>query len=121
MPQKAENKTVYSLLEVSLSIQKTLSSRYTRSFWVKAEMNKLNLYPQSGHCYPELVEKRDGTLIAQMRAILWRDDYMTINSNFLQVLKEPLKNGITILFSAKIIMLSGHTSSLLTSRLFSTG
>ena len=89
MPEKVNNKTIYSLLEVTLSIQKVLATRYTRSFWVKAEMNKLNFYPQSGHCYPELIEKKNGSLIAQMKAILWRDDYLVINENFLRVLKEP--------------------------------
>ncbi|MDO9028037.1 MAG: exodeoxyribonuclease VII large subunit, partial [Candidatus Roizmanbacteria bacterium] len=102
MPEKVNDKTVLSLLEVTQSIQKTLSERYKSSFWVKAEMNKLNLYPQSGHCYPDLVEKKDGKVIAQMRATLWKDDYIRINNSFQRILKEPLKNGVQILFSAKI-------------------
>jgi exodeoxyribonuclease VII large subunit len=112
MPENVNNKTVFSLFEVTLSIQKTLSARYARSFWVKAEMNKLNLYPQSGHCYPELIEKKDGALIAQLKAILWKDDYITINNNFLRILKEPLKNGINILMHAKIIFDPVHGLSL---------
>ena len=66
-------------------------------------MNRLNHHPPSGHCYPELVEKKDGRIIAEIGSNLWKDDYRRINDNFLQVLKEPLKNGITILFQAKII------------------
>jgi len=69
---------------------------------VKAEMNKLNLYPSSGHCYPDLVEKKEGKVIAEIKANIWRDDYQRINNNFLNVLKEPLKSGINILFCAKI-------------------
>src|SRR5579859_2699175 len=65
-------------------------------------MNRLNLHPPSGHCYPEMVEKKDGRIIAEIKANLWRDDYQRINRLFLQVLKEPLKNGINILFSAKV-------------------
>lgn len=67
-----------------------------------AEMNRLNLYPQSGHCYPDLVEKKDGKLIAQVRANLWRDDFLRINAAFKSIVKEPLKDGIKILFSAAI-------------------
>ncbi len=37
-----------------------------------------------------------------MRSILWRDDYNEVNSKFLKVLKEPLKDGIKILFLCKI-------------------
>lgn len=102
MPEKLSDRTIFSLLEVTKSIQRTLSDRYKSTFWVKAEMNKLNLYPQSGHCYPELVEKRDGRVIAQIRASLWRDDYARANERFLSTLKEPLRDGITILFSAAI-------------------
>ena len=102
MAEKQNNKTIFSLLEVTRSIQKTLNDRYTTSFWVKAEMNRLNFYRQSGHCYPELVEKKDGKIVAQIKANLWKDDFYRINANFQNVLKEPLKDGIKILFLARI-------------------
>lgn len=102
MPEKVNDRTIFTLLEVTKSIQKTLAERYKSPFWVKAEMNKLNFYPQSGHCYPDLVEKKEGKVIAEIRANIWKEDYQYINNNFLKVLKEPLKNGINILFSAKI-------------------
>ncbi|SEF82423.1 exodeoxyribonuclease VII large subunit [Flavobacterium urumqiense] len=102
MPEKINDKTIFSLLEVTNSIKKTLEKRYKSAFWIKAEMNKLNHYTQSGHCFPELVEKRDGKIIAQIKSTIWRDDYQNINRNFLRILKEPLKDGIKILFLAKI-------------------
>ena len=74
--EDSNEKKILTLLQVMQSIQKTLSERYKSSFWVKAEMNKLNYYPQSGHCFPELVEKKDGKVIAQSRSTLWRDDFL---------------------------------------------
>ena len=74
MPETINDRKVFSLLEVLKSIQKTLSDRYTSSFWIKGEVNKLNLYAQSGHCFPELVEKKDGRVIAELKSVLWRDD-----------------------------------------------
>jgi exodeoxyribonuclease VII large subunit len=65
-------------------------------------MNKLNHYPQSGHCYPDLVEKTDGKVVAEIRSTIWKDDFQRINDNFLSLLHEPLKSGIKILFCAKI-------------------
>lgn len=112
MSQNENGKTIFSLLEVTLSIQKTLSERYKSFFWVKAEMNKLNFYQQSGHCYPELVEKKNGKVVAQIKATLWKDDFIRINSNFKQILKEPLKDGIKILFLAKISFDPNHGLSL---------
>jgi exodeoxyribonuclease VII large subunit len=102
MPQLIQDKSVFTLLEVSQSIKKTLASRYGSSFWIKAEMNKLNHYSHTGHCYPDLVEKLDGRVVAQMRATLWKKDHQIINDKFLDRLKEPLKDGIKILFLASI-------------------
>ncbi|WP_257659019.1 exodeoxyribonuclease VII large subunit [Parapedobacter lycopersici] len=102
MPEKLPDKTVFSLAEVARSIQRTLAERYKRAYWIKAEMNKLNHYSHSGHCYPELVEKKDGQVVAEMRSILWKGDYQRINQRFLEIAREPLKDGITILIHATI-------------------
>lgn len=102
MSEILSGKKVFTLLEVTKSIQKTIAERYKTTYWIKAEMNKLNFYSHSGHCYPELVEKANGKVIAQIKCNLWKDDYRNINNNFLKVLKEPLKEGIKILFLARI-------------------
>lgn len=102
MPESLANKTVFSLSEIAEKIKQTLQYQYPSAFWIKAEMNKLNYYGKSGHCYPDLLEKRDGRLAAQIRALIWKEDYERINEQFLRVLKAPLKDGINILFSAKI-------------------
>ena len=93
---------IFSLLEVTKSIRKTLADRYTSAFWVKCEMNKLNHYSHSGHCYPELVEKENGKVIAQINGVFWKNDYVIANNKFLSILNEPLRDGIKILFLAKI-------------------
>ena len=102
MAEKINDKTIFTLLEVTLSIKKALATRYSSAFWIKAEMNKLNYYAHSGHCYPDLVEKKEGKVIAQLKANLWKDDYTSVNARFIQMLHEPLKDGIKILFSARI-------------------
>ncbi|WP_343562898.1 exodeoxyribonuclease VII large subunit [Sphingobacterium sp.] len=102
MPELIQDKTIFSLLEVSKSIQKTLAERYKSLYWIKAEMNKLNHYTHSGHCYPELVEKQDGKIVAEIRSTLWKADFNRINNNFLKIAQEPLREGITMLFQASI-------------------
>ncbi|MCI0921524.1 exodeoxyribonuclease VII large subunit [Sphingobacterium rhinopitheci] len=102
MPEVINDKTIFSLLEVTKSIQKTISDRYKSLFWVKAEMNKLNHYKHSGHCYPELVEKKDGKIVAEIRSILWKSDFERVNAQFIKLLNEPLRDGITIYFQAGI-------------------
>ena len=93
---------VFSLLQVAQSIQKTISDRYTSTYWIKAEINKLNFYSHSGHAYPELVEKTDGRVVAEMRSIIWKADFERIQNKFISQIKEPLKDGIKVLLEAKI-------------------
>ncbi|MEG1498928.1 MAG: exodeoxyribonuclease VII large subunit [Bacteroidales bacterium] len=100
--QEINTNKVFTLLEVCRSIQNTLNQRYGSSFWVKAEMHKLNFYSGSGHCFPELLQKENDTVVAEMRATLWKIDYERIQSVFLKEVKEPLKEGIEILFLACI-------------------
>lgn len=112
VPENINDKKIFTLLEVSQSIQRTLAKRYGGAFWVKAEMNKLNYYPHSGHCYPELVEKKDGRIIAQLRSTLWKGTYQSVNQTFIKVLKEPLKDGIQILFLSEITFSPNYGLSL---------
>lgn len=102
MPELVDNKTVFSLLEVTRSIQKTIADRYRRTYWIKAEMNRVNHYVHSGHAYPELVEKKNGKIVAEIRSILWKTDFERVNQQFLSILGEPLRDGITLLFEAGI-------------------
>ncbi len=102
MTNEIKEQSIFTLSQVANSIKKTLADRYKGQYWIKAEMNKLNFYSHSGHCYPELVEKKDEKIVAQLKANLWRTEYNLINTKFLNVLKEPLKDGIKILFLAEI-------------------
>lgn len=112
MAEVINDKKVFSLLDVTKSIQRILNDRFSKAYWIKAEMNKLNYYKHSGHCYPDLVEKENGKTIAQIRATLWKRDFISINNKFLDVLKEPLKDGIKILILAKIDFTPVHGISL---------
>lgn len=102
MPSIAEPRKTFTLSQVAASIKKTLEARYHSEYWITAEMNKLNYYSHSGHCYPELLEKKDGKVVAEMRSVLWKGNFDRINDRFREVLKMPLSDGLKILFLAKI-------------------
>lgn len=102
MSETIEDKQVFSLLEVTRSVQRTIAKRYARTYWIKAEMNKLNHYTHSGHAYPDLVEKKDGKIVAEMRGTIWRSTYQRINAEFVKYLGEPIKDGISLVFEASI-------------------
>jgi exodeoxyribonuclease VII large subunit len=94
-------KQVFSLKQVVQSIQKTIEDRYSTNYWVKAEMHKMNRYP-SGHAFPELVQKEDGKIVAQITGTIWKQQLERINEAFIRVVKEPLQDGKTLLLLVKI-------------------
>ncbi len=92
---------IFTLKQVVSSIRKTLEERYHQTYWVKAEMHKLNRFP-SGHCFPELLQKEDGKIVAQISGSIWKHNFDRINKRFIQVVKEPLKDDTTLLMQVKI-------------------
>lgn len=92
---------IFSLKQVVQSIRKTIEDRYHQTYWVKAEMHKLNRFP-SGHCFPELLQKEDGKIVAQISGSIWNHNFERINARFIQVVKEPLKDDTTLLMQVKI-------------------
>lgn len=96
------DRPVYSLSELTGSIKAVINKTYTRAYYVKAEIIRLNKYPHSGHCYPELVEKEGDRIVTQMRAVIWKTQVEEINAKFLKITGEPLKDNISILCLATI-------------------
>ena len=93
---------VYSLSEIAFSLHKVVERTYPQPYFIKAEILKLNFYPHSGHCYPELVEKEGNAIKAEMRAIIWAANYQRINDRFVQITGNPLKENSSILCLARI-------------------
>lgn len=97
----SEEKQIFTLKQVTGSIQKIIAERYNRFYWVQAEMHKLN-FTNKGHCYPELVQKENGKIVAEMRGTIWKTQFDKISKNFMDVVKEPLRDGLSLLFLVKI-------------------
>jgi len=100
--QETQGKRIYSLMEISTGIRKAIADTFPEHYWITAEIAKLNYYPKSGHCYPDLVEKQQGTVKAQIRANIWSSHFMQINRKFVSVTGIPLKDGIKVLFLGRI-------------------
>ena len=95
------SKEVFTLKQVAQSIRKTLESRYERTYWVKAEIYKMNLFP-SGHAFPELVQRTDGKIVANLSGVIWKTSYGRISKQFEATVKEPFSEGKEVLMLVKI-------------------
>lgn len=106
------DRPIYSLSEISKSIERVIAKNYTKAYYIKAEILKLNHYPHSGHCYPELVEKENGKIKTQLRAVIWASQFRDINQRFIKITGDPLKEDIGILCLATVEFSSQHGLSL---------
>ena len=107
----SDTRQIFTLKQVVSSIRKTIEERYQQAYWVKAEMHKLNRFP-SGHAFPELVQKEDDRIVAQIGATIWSQNLQRIQKQFAEVVKEPLKEGTTLLMQVKVVFHENYGLSL---------
>ncbi|MGC8803451.1 MAG: exodeoxyribonuclease VII large subunit [Bacteroidales bacterium] len=94
---------VLSLYELTTLVREVVNYSFDDSYWIKAEIVRIN-ENASGHCYLELAERSEhtDTLIAQCRAIIWRNIYGSILSYFHSITQRYLETGMKILFRARV-------------------
>lgn len=95
-------KKVFPLSKLTEAIENVINRYCNKVVWVKAEIVKLNHYPQTGHCYPDLVEKKDGKIVAELRGNIWKSNFDLINKKFRQVLNEDLRDDMTVVVQATV-------------------
>ena len=98
MPEKK----IYSLSNLTQSIQNVINAHCNKVVWIKVEIVKLNYYSKSGHCYPTLVEKKNSKVIAELRGNIWSEQFKVINEKFRTVLKEELKDDMTVVIKGSV-------------------
>lgn len=92
----------YSLSDLANSITSVINRTYSNSYWVSSEILKLNYYSKTGHCYPELVEKKDNEIIAEMRSTIWKLNFEKMNQKFFAKTNLTLRDGIAVLFLVQV-------------------
>jgi exodeoxyribonuclease VII large subunit len=109
----AVNQKSYSLLEVLQSIQSVIKNTYgSKLFWVRCELSRISLHTQSGHCYLELIEKNESSILAQLHGIIWADKYNAICEKFLSITQTKLAAGIKVMFQCSVSFHPVHGLSL---------
>lgn len=91
-----------TLGELSNLIKTTVQSALSSDYWIIAEIAKINYHYNSGHCYIDLVEKQEDTVIAQMRATIWAHTYRTVSLQFKNATGQDLNSGMKILMLAHV-------------------
>src|SRR3954464_15113207 len=97
------NQKTYSLQELMLSVQSTLTKTYgNKQYWIRCEVSRISMHAPSGHCYLELVDKNETSIVAQLKAMIWSDKHISICRKFESITNTPLANGMKLLLSCSV-------------------
>jgi len=91
----------YTLSEFNEFIKKVLKDNLAPSYWIVAEIGEMNVN-QKGHCYLELVEKKEDYIVAKNRATIWSYTFAKLNNWFTERTGTPLQSGMNVLINAAL-------------------
>jgi exodeoxyribonuclease VII large subunit len=91
----------YTLSELNATIREALEVTFPDTIWVVAEISEARCNAK-GHCYLELVEKQDDSVIAQMKATIWAYTYRNVSHKFEKATGESLKKEMQVLLLAEV-------------------
>ncbi len=90
---------IISLFDLTLILESVIDETFAgKYYWVTAEISSINI--RRGHCYLNLIDKDAGSAFpkAEMKGIIWQNNFERINEKFSSITGFSLKQDITILF-----------------------
>ena len=92
------------LYQLNSRVKQALKERFAIPLWVVAEIADVK-ENSSGHCYMELVEKReaDESVIASARATIWSFTYRTLKPYFQTTTGKALQKGMKVLLAVEVV------------------
>ena len=107
-----EDRKVFSLFQLNKSIKNTLEAKTDNAdFWVKAEIAKVT-HSRSGHVYFDLVEERNGSRKAAIKAMLWHNTFEKVKEDLGESYTSVIKDGSEIIFQCRVKFSEIHGLSL---------
>ncbi len=96
-----ENYNHISLSKLNGMIRESIEMSFSNEIWLIAEIAEMRI-AGAGHCYLDLVEKKDGRILARMRANIWKFQYERIATNFFASTGNTLQKGLKVLLSVSV-------------------
>lgn len=89
------------LLTLQNRIREGLTDCFPQSLWVKAEVAQIQ-QRSNGHCYLELSQSDESSIVAKVKAVIWRNRYSQIARAFHNVTGGSIQTGMTILALSQV-------------------
>lgn len=99
MHEQSESLNLSSVLDL---VQDVIEGNFMEEFWVKAEIASFKM-AGSGHCYLELVEKNEQSIVSRVNANLWKFQYKNIALQFLRETGKELGSDMKVLLKVKVV------------------
>jgi exodeoxyribonuclease VII large subunit len=97
----AAHPKIYTLTNLTRSLENHMDQTFgDKTFWVKAELSKINV--SGGRRYIELVDSEKETITAKIQSIIWGNTYTTIKNKAGKVVDSILQPGNKVLIAVKI-------------------
>lgn len=90
------NLTLYQLNNL---VRQVIDYSLSDTYWVEAELAECR--ESGGHCYMDLVQKDEDTLVARAQARCWRNTWSYVLPKFMKVTGERPRPGMKVLLSVK--------------------
>jgi len=101
-----------TLYEFNQMIKDILTNALPETFLITAEIASLNV-DGKGHCYLDLIEKIDNTIVAQMDGRIWANSYKSIARDFEHTTGIALSKGLKILIKTSFTFHERYGMSLI--------
>ena len=92
---------IYTLTNLTRSLENHMDQTFgSKTFWVKAELSKVNV--SGGRRYIELVDSEKDNVTAKIQAIIWGNTYTAIKAKAGKVIDSIIEPGNKVLIEVKI-------------------
>ncbi len=90
-----------SLSGLQSDIKSALSERFSEPIWVHAELHEVNIQ-RNEHCYLQLIEKKDGKVVASVRATIWNFTFRMLKPYFESSTGYAFESGIKVALKVSV-------------------
>lgn len=94
-------KEFISLFELQSKLKEGIECLFPKNVWIRAEVSAVKAR-NGGHCYMELSQSEDASLVAKATAIIWASRYRFIAPYFQSVTGMPISEGMTVLVQVQV-------------------
>lgn len=104
MEANGDDKTIFTLSELTGSVRDTLEATFPETYWVRAETSDVRVNAASGHCYLEFIEKNPKTnqLVAKARGSIWAKVFRMLKPYFEMETGQTFTSGLKVLVKVTI-------------------